>query len=66
MAQTLLDLTVKSGGEFLRQSPPLRTAVITYDFSPDEITIAWERSVNDIVLNKEQAKELIKCLINFI
>ena len=66
MAHCLLDLTVKSGGEFLKNSPPLKIALITYEFNKESVTIAFERLVEDIELSKEDIKNIIKTLTDFL
>lgn len=60
----ILDLTVTSSGEFLKQRPPLKIMVIESENSLP--CIAFERAVNDIELNKDNIKALIKTLIDLL
>lgn len=61
--ESILDLTVTSAGEFIKNSPPLKIAVIKSSRLP---CIAFERLVNDIELTKEDIKELIKALTELL
>lgn len=62
--ESILNLTVTSAGEFLKNRPSLDIAVITSEHS--KLCIAFERPVNDIELDREQIKELIKTLTNIL
>jgi hypothetical protein len=64
--KSLLELTVTSAGEFLQQRPPLKIAVIIMDNEKALPCLAFERPVNDIELNKENIKELIKTLTELL
>lgn len=61
---SILDLSVTSAGEFLQKRPPLKIAVIVCGNSLP--CIAFERSVNDIELNKDNIKALIKTLTELL
>jgi len=60
----ILELTVTSAGEFVQKRPPLKIAIITSEKSLP--CLAFERQVNDIELNKETIKELIKGLTDLL
>jgi hypothetical protein len=62
--KTVLKLTVTSAGEFIQNKPPLQIAVITSETRLP--CLAFERSVNDIELSKENIKKLIKTLIDLL
>ncbi len=62
--QSILELTVTSSGEFIKNRPPLKIAIITSETRLP--CLAFERSVNDIELSKENIKELIKVLTDLL
>jgi hypothetical protein len=62
--QTILDITVTSGGEFLKDRPPLKVKLLTYEKGLP--TLCWERSVNDIELTKENTILLIQALTKLL
>lgn len=62
--QSILDLTVTSSGEFLQKHPPLKIALIVSETRLP--CIAFERPVNDIELDKESIKSLIKTLTGLL
>lgn len=62
--ESILKLTVTSGGEFLKGRPKLDIAVIKYESNLP--CIAFERPVNDIELDKDSIKQLIKTLTDLL
>jgi len=61
--ESVLNLTVTSAGELIKNKPPLKITVIKSSRLP---CIAFERPVNDIELTKENIKELIKALTELL
>ncbi len=60
----VLDLTVTSAEEFIKKSPPLKIALITSEKNLP--CLAFERSVKDIELSKDNIKLLIKALTDLL
>lgn len=66
MAQAILETTVTSGGEFLQSRPELKIALLTYEGTDMLPSLAFERPVHDIELNKENVILLIQALTKLL